>query len=120
VGQRIDARAKEALLTRHYKPPSTRSRPICEKDFQSFDLILAMDESNLRALARQCPPVYQAKLGLFLSFAPQCGATEVPDPYYGNMAGFVRVIDLCEAATRALLAMELAGRCVGVGEKRIG
>jgi len=63
-----------------------------------------MDSGNLEALQRQCPPSHQHKLRLLLSYAPETGATEVPDPYYGDTAGFMRVLDLCEAALRGLMA----------------
>ena len=29
---------------------------------------------------------------------------EVPDPYYGNVQGFERVLDLCEAGGNGLIA----------------
>lgn len=103
-GKQMDARAKAVLLKRSYEPGKTRSRQISEQDFQHFDLILAMDESNLRELQRQCPPSYQHKLRLLLSFAPDSGVTDVPDPYYGDTAGFERVLDLCETAIQGLLA----------------
>ena len=104
AGRRMDARAKAVLLSRQYAPDPSRSRLISGQDFRKFDLILAMDQSNLEAIQRQCPPIYHHKLRLFLSFAPESGATEVPDPYYGDTAGFMRVLDLCEAAIRGLLA----------------
>lgn len=104
AGRRMDSRARAVLLSRSYEPEKSRSRPVSEQDFQQFDLILAMDNFNLEALQRQCPPIYQHKLRLLLSFAPESGATEVPDPYYGDTAGFVRVLDLCEAAIRGLMA----------------
>ncbi len=103
VGRRMDARARAVLLSRNYEPDTSRSRQVSEQDFQQFDLILAMDTFNLEALQRQCPPIYQHKLRLLLSFAPESGATEVPDPYYGDTAGFMRVLDLCEAAIRGLM-----------------
>jgi len=40
---------------------------------------------------------------LFLEFAGRGGALEVPDPYYGGAAGFERVLDLVEEASRGLL-----------------
>ena len=103
-GKRMDARAKAVLLNRSYAPDKTRSRQVSENDFQHFDLILAMDEANLKELQRQCLPHHHNKLRLLLSFAPESGATEVPDPYYGDTAGFVRVLDLCETAIQGLLA----------------
>ncbi|PIY27663.1 MAG: phosphotyrosine protein phosphatase [Comamonadaceae bacterium CG_4_9_14_3_um_filter_60_33] len=104
TGRRMDARANAALMSRGYAPEKTRSKRIGEQDFERFDLILAMDSGNLEALQRQCPPSHQHKLRLLLSYAPETGATEVPDPYYGDTAGFMRVLDLCEAALRGLMA----------------
>lgn len=117
AGKRLDARAKSTLLGRSYKPTAARSKQITEQDFQRFDLILAMDETNLKELQRQCAQIYQPKLRLLLSFAPEIGVTEIPDPYYGNAAGFERVLDLCEAGVRGLLASLVARGVVGVGKE---
>jgi protein-tyrosine phosphatase len=106
-GGRPDPRAKAVLTARKYALANTRSRRITAQDFEHFDLLLAMDESNLAALQRQCPAEQQHKLRLLLSFAPELGVTEVPDPYFGNRAGFERVLDLCEAGVRGLLQTRL-------------
>ncbi len=103
IGKQMDIRARTALSSRGYEPGKKRSRPVREQDFQRFDLILAMDELNLKELQRQCPPLYLHKLQLLMSFAPALGVNEVPDPYHGNQAGFARVLDLCEAAMLGLL-----------------
>ena len=103
-GQRADARARSVLSGRRYAMADTRSRRVAPQDFERFDLILAMDEGNLAALREQCPPQHQHKLRLLLAFAPDSGVAEVPDPYYGNLAGFERVLDLCEAGVRGMLA----------------
>jgi protein-tyrosine phosphatase len=104
AGEPMDPRARATLLARDYLPASTRSRRITAEDFERFDLILAMDEGNLAALLEQCPHPHQDKLRLLLDFAPEADEREVPDPYYGNLAGFEHVLDLCEAAARGLLA----------------
>ena len=98
-----DPRAKAVMLARQYKLVNTRSRRVTAADFEQFDLILAMDEGNLTALRRQCPPAHHAKLRLLLSYAPELGLKEVPDPYFGGSAGFERVLDLCEAGVLGLL-----------------
>lgn len=104
VSQRMDPRAREALLKRGYVPVKTRSKQVRGQDFEHFDLILAMDEGNLTALKRQCPAALHGKLRLLLSYAPELVDTEVPDPYYGGTAGFDRVLALCESGVRGLLA----------------
>ena len=98
-----DPRARTALARRDYPVAKTRSRRITGEDFVRFDLILAMDQSNLDDLRDICPPAHLGKLRLFLDFAPQLGIREVPDPYYGGPQGFDRVLDLCEAAAKGLL-----------------
>ncbi|MHB1198089.1 MAG: low molecular weight protein-tyrosine-phosphatase [Polaromonas sp.] len=103
IGVQADPRAIAVLLSRDYEPGNTRARRVNDQDFERFDLILAMDQANLAALQRLCPPQHLGKLHLLLEFAPSAGVDEVPDPYYGNLAGFERVLDLCEAGARGLI-----------------
>ena len=74
------------------------------RDFAEFDYVLAMDGDNLRAMEDLRPPGSEARLALFLHFAPELDTREVPDPYYGGDEGFERVLDLVEAGARGLLA----------------
>ncbi len=80
-----------------------RARRVRPDDFERFDLLLAMDESNLAALERLArSDVERAKVRLFRSFDPERGADVVPDPYYDG--GFEEVFAICERSARALLA----------------
>ncbi len=99
-----DSRAKTALAKRGYVIGKGRSRQINEHDFERFDLILSMDQTNLNDLRRLCPTEHTHKLRLLLEFAPGTDTSEIPDPYYGNVQGFERVLDLCEAGARGLIA----------------
>lgn len=98
-----DPRTKAALQKRDYPVAKKRSRRVKPNDFMRFDLILAMDQSNLDDLVQACPPELAHKLRLFLAFAPELGLREVPDPYFGGPQGFDRVLDLCEAAAKGLI-----------------
>jgi protein-tyrosine phosphatase len=80
-----------------------RARRVCIEDFERFDIIVAMDEDNLACLRDEAPAEHHHKLRLFLEYA-RGSETEVPDPYYGGAAGFERVLDLVEAASKGLLA----------------
>ena len=80
-----------------------RARRVREQDFEHCDLILAMDRDNLANLQDDCPAEHRHKLHLFLDYAGVEAGGEVPDPYYGNLAGFERVLALCEAAARGVL-----------------
>ncbi|HSY06111.1 MAG TPA: low molecular weight protein-tyrosine-phosphatase [Steroidobacteraceae bacterium] len=103
IGEPPDPRAAAAGARRGYDLKALRARMVEPEDFERFDLILAMDEDNLRVLRRRAPAVAHGRLRLFLEFAPAGTPAEVPDPYYGGPNGFEEVLDLAEAATRGLL-----------------
>ncbi|CDJ38338.1 hypothetical protein, conserved [Eimeria necatrix] len=72
---------------------------------QEFDLVVAMDKSNLRNLAALCPPDKRHKLKLLIrDYAPECGTEEVPDPYYEG--GHLNVFDLIEKGVEGLIKKE--------------
>ena len=104
VGQPPDHRAIAAARARGYDIAALRARQVDPEDFARFHWILAMDQGNLRVLTEMRPRGYQGHLGLFLDLAPELGAREVPDPYYGSTEGFDRVLDLSESASNALVA----------------
>lgn len=104
VGEAPDARSQAAGSQRGYDLSPLRARQCLIEDFDRFDLILAMDRQNLTELARLCPHHARHKLKLLLSFGPDQGVDEVPDPYYGGTNGFERVLDLIEGAIEGLLA----------------
>jgi protein-tyrosine phosphatase len=103
IGAAPDERSQEAARRRGYDMSALRARMVAPEDFERFDLILAMDQDNLSVLRRRAPRERQDRIRLFLEFAPDLGTTEVPDPYYGGPNGFEEVLDLVEAAARALL-----------------
>jgi protein-tyrosine phosphatase len=103
-GEKADPRAIEVAMAAGYAQIlQERARRLQAKDYEQFDLILAMDRDNLHNLQDDCPPAHLHKLHLFLDFAGVEAAGEVPDPYYGNRAGFERVLALCEAGARGVL-----------------
>jgi protein-tyrosine phosphatase len=104
VGEAPDARTRAAARRRGYDLERLRARMLEPADFERFDLLLAMDEDNLKVLRRRAPEQARARLKLFLEFAPEQDVREVPDPYYGGANGFEEVLDLVEAAARGLLA----------------
>lgn len=103
VGALPDRRTRQAAARRGYDMSALRARVVEAEDFERFDLILAMDRENLRALERRAPAQARDRLRLFLEFAPEAGISEVPDPYYGGPNGFEDVLDLIEAASRGLV-----------------
>lgn len=102
TGKAPDPRTIKAAARRGYDLSVLRARQAVAEDFHRFDLILAMDESNLANLKAIQPADGKAELALYL---PRVGleAREVPDPYYGGEEGFERVLDVLEQASDALL-----------------
>lgn len=103
VGEPPDRRARETAVKRGIDLSDLRARKAISEDFECFDYLMAMDRDNYRDLMAICPPGYEDRLHLFMDFAPQRPEKEVPDPYYGGVAGFDRVFDMVEEASRGLL-----------------
>jgi len=103
IGHPPDVRAQRAAALRGVDLSTQRARRVTEKDFEHFELVLAMDELNRAALLEICPVEYRDRVRLLLEFAPQAGRLEVPDPYYGASNGFEHVLDLVEEAALGVL-----------------
>lgn len=103
IGRPPDNRARQAALGRGYDLGHLRARQVTAEDFERFDYVLAMDESNLGNLSALKPNSYRGNLALFLEFASRRDYREVPDPYYGGEENFELVLDLVEDAAAGLL-----------------
>jgi protein-tyrosine phosphatase len=83
------------------------ARKVAPRDFQDFDLILAMDSSNLHDLQEMAEGERErTKVRLLREFDPASAGAEdldVPDPYYGGPGGFEDVLDIVQAACVGLL-----------------
>ena len=99
----IDPRALSVLKRAGYAVSAHRARRVTPQDFALSDLVLAMDKGHLDTLREACGPEHASKLRLFLDFAPGLEGQDVPDPYFGDLAGFDRVLALCEAGVRGLI-----------------
>jgi low molecular weight protein-tyrosine phosphatase len=132
VGSPPDRRAAAAARVRGILL-NGRARTVTRADFEDFDLLLAMDSSNLRELRRMAPDEHtRAKVRLLREFDPASRANgpeggargdpdvrdrdlslpepdlDVPDPYYGATGGFEEVLELVQAACAGLLEDVLA------------
>ena len=102
VGEPPDRRAQAAAHQRGIDLSSQRARKVEGNDFDRFDYVIAMDNSNHSDLTYAAGKATD-NLHMFLSFAKNFSETEVPDPYYGGDQGFEHVLDLVEDASRGLL-----------------
>lgn len=81
-----------------------RARQFTTEDFDQFDLILAMDDTNYRNILSLDPSgSYAHKVKRMCEFCREYSDREVPDPYYGGADGFDYVIDLLTDACGGLL-----------------
>lgn len=102
VGEPADARMRRAAKQRGYDLTS-QARQVDRDDFSAFDLVIAMDQSNLTELERQCPPELRKRLSLMRDRDEAGSPEDVPDPYYGGPRGFEEVLDIVERCSRQLV-----------------
>ena len=110
LGEFPDRRTVAEARRRHLVADH-RARQLRADEIEEWDLLLAMDQSNMRDLDRLARrPVPPSRLGprirLLRSFDPaasSAGDLEVPDPYYEDDTAFATVFDLVEAACRELM-----------------
>jgi protein-tyrosine phosphatase len=109
VGDGADPRAIEVAGAHGYPLAQHRARQVRAADFDDFDLVLAMDRVNMRALQRHRPRADAREAALFLTHVGFGGLDEVPDPYYGSRRDFERVLDLARRGS-ALLIEQLGAK----------
>ncbi|NRA41818.1 MAG: low molecular weight phosphotyrosine protein phosphatase [Pseudomonadales bacterium] len=97
VGSSPDERTISMAEQYGYDLSELRARKLSANDYLRFDYILAMDTRNLADVIKTAPADFQGEIKLLLDFAPG-DELEVPDPYFGGESGFLRVIQLIEAA----------------------
>jgi protein-tyrosine phosphatase len=103
IGEPPDPRSIEAAARRGLDIRHLRARLVDARDFERFDLIIAMDRLNREKLLDEAPRVAHGRIRLFLEFIQDSAFEDVPDPYYGGTTGFEQVLDLVEEASRGLL-----------------
>jgi protein-tyrosine phosphatase len=82
-----------------------RARRVSAVDFDRFDIILAMDQANLRDLFDLAPTrEAQARTRLFRTYDPGAESDEVPDPWGGPEAGYDETVRIVRAAAKGLVA----------------
>ena len=97
---------QDAARAAGYDLSDLRARQFDRADFDRFDLILAMDGSNLDDIEALRPDGNEAPVRLMLDYLPDQPVRDVPDPYYTR--DFEGTLSLIHAASEALLD-QLAG-----------
>ena len=93
TGEPPDVRSLRVASGRGYDLSALRARRVrVPEDFETFDQILAADRTHLAWLAARCTAEHRPTLALVLR------DDDLPDPYYGEEADFVSVLDAVESA----------------------
>ena len=84
----------------------SRARQITGKDFEKFNYILAMDDSNfvnILDLKNRTSSTDFALIKKIQDFRSVFNEQEVPDPYFGGAEGFDYVLDILEDSVNSFL-----------------
>ena len=103
VGELPDPRSIDVARKNKIDITDQRARQFTVRDFDEFDHIYVMDQSNYTdviRLARTNDDM--AKVKLILDELPFINDKRVPDPYYGDFSDFEHVYDLLESACEAI------------------
>jgi protein-tyrosine phosphatase len=103
TGEAADRRTSAAAWARGYDLAEIRARKIGWRDFDTFDLILAMDHSNLAGLRRLATAEQAGRLRLLMEFSRNYAEAEVPDPLLTLGSSFEHVLAMIEDACRGVV-----------------
>ena len=105
IGKKADSRMRIAAEKRDINILS-RARQITGKDFEKFNYILAMDDSNfinILDLKNRTSSTDFALIKKIQDFRSVFNEQEVPDPYFGGAEGFDYVLDILEDSVNGFL-----------------
>ncbi len=110
VGQKPDHRSIAIGKKHHIDLSKQKARQFHLNDFENFDHIYVMDQSNYANVIALAPDQAAIdKVQLLLNEHPKSKLSEVPDPYFGGDEGFEHVYQLldetCELLAKKLLAL---------------
>ncbi len=104
IGNQPDHRAIKVGGKHGIDISTQHARQFKVSDFDTFDLIYAMDQSNYTCiieLARNNNDI--GKVKLFLEINDEVTDKNIPDPYYGGLNDFEKVYNLIEDTCRKLV-----------------
>ena len=104
IGEGPDKRAQANMRQNGHDISDLRARQFTREDFNRFDRIYVMDQSNYENVLQLAKSESDnQKVDLFLNLASPGSDSEVPDPYFGGDSGFQHVYELLSAAADQLI-----------------
>ncbi|XP_046405965.1 low molecular weight phosphotyrosine protein phosphatase 1-like [Ischnura elegans] len=105
AGNSPDSRARKTLDSYGIKLTHS-ARQVTKNDFHTFDIVMGMDDENMRALKKLAPSGTEHKLKLITEYDPE-KADCVPDPYYDSGSeGFDLCYKICKRSLENFLAKQ--------------
>lgn len=105
IGEAPDSRMRSTAKKFGYSIDQLRARQFVKSDFDTFDHIYVMDQSNFdNVIALSERKEDHKKVKLILNELNPGRNLEVPDPYFGGEEGFIEVFNLLDEATNVILA----------------
>ena len=99
VGEAPDRRMQAKAIEHGLNISSQSGRQFTVSDFDEFDYIFAMDNSNYKNILRLARnKTDEEKVSLFLNQSYPNENMDVPDPYYGGEQGFEDVYQMVDKA----------------------
>ncbi|TXB61753.1 low molecular weight protein-tyrosine-phosphatase [Phaeodactylibacter luteus] len=104
AGEKPDPRSVYTAAQHGLDISGQRARQFTPNDFRSYDLILAMDQSNYDDILRLAPDeTAQKKVKKIMDFVPGAQAgSNVPDPYWDD-DGFEKVYEMLDQACEGII-----------------
>lgn len=103
IGSSPDQRAIQVAGDNGVSMAGQKARAVEDKDFEQFDLIVAMDQGHFQLLKAQKPSETTATICLFSDYCFSFSETDVPDPYYGDIQDFRYTYSMIEEGIEGLI-----------------
>ncbi len=104
IGEAPDPRTITNARINGIDVSNLRARQFQKEDFETFDLIYVMDQSNHQNIIELAETeAHRNKVKLILNELESGGNKPVPDPYFGGEEGFQLVFDLLNRASDKIL-----------------
>jgi protein-tyrosine phosphatase len=102
-GQHPDTRMTQVAKSRGIDLSFLVARQFTSNDFEEFDIIYVMDDSNYQNVIQLASNENQTKKVRMLLSEINNQNNSVPDPYFGGEQGFIDVFNLVDKATDSII-----------------
>jgi protein-tyrosine phosphatase len=87
IGEQPDARTIK-IAKKYQVSIYHQAQQLKINDFDTYDHIIAMDESNLKDIRKVLGSKTHPRIELMRAYEPYSSETSVPDPWFGDMRDF--------------------------------